>query len=155
MKTMLLLSGRANCGKTGTIKLLALQLGLIDQERFDKPTDIARCKEVTIDKKTLYLALSSYGDNAWAVDHGYELLAQNQETGHDFDVIVQATRTGGGSLDTALQYANDHEYDVIQLHTYMKIAPERIYDDANLKSGLTLNQMLAQNIIEIIKNCIE
>ena len=163
MKTMLLISAKAYWGKTTLVKALFSQIPMENVKLFKYDGNILNnCEENYIlctgeykrEGTSKRIGLSSEGDTADIVKAGIEILTQNFST--DIDVLIQACRTRGGTIDTAIALAKQHDYEVIVLSSYHGVelsSSDNYYNMSGrerLPNGLDLNQACVRNIEELI-----
>ncbi len=154
MKTMIIVAGSANMGKTTTLRNVANLLGIENPPRLRG--EVCNCATITLEGKEIRVGVSSQGDTKECVANGLSKLQQKATAKGiaPLDVIVVATRAKGAPLGAALTFAAEHGYQMIRVTPYWMIAPDSfapIRHNAEIAPNLTIDEMLARNIIEIIK----
>lgn len=165
MKTMLLISAKACWGKTTLVKTLFSLIPMENVTLFNYDGNILNnCEgnyilctgEYKREGTSKTIGLSSEGDTADIVKAGIEILTQNFNT--NIDVLIQACRTRGGTINTAIALAKQHGYETIVLSSYHGVelnSSDNYYNMSgreSLPNGLDLNQACARSIEELIKS---
>ncbi len=165
MKTIILVSGLANTGKSSSIVALKQLLRLENEDDYqyykDKsvpPGEVFCRGNFHCGGKTIAVGLSSRGDDEFHVEHGLLTLIQakegDAEPQREPDVIVAATRMRGNGPKVAEDIAQAHGYLLIRTSCY-SVVPAGGYGRGKgnplLPDGKDVNRLFAENLIELIK----
>ncbi len=165
MKTIILVSGLANTGKSSSIVALKNLLHLENEvdyhyyENTPDPLGEVFCRgDFHYDGKNITVGLSSRGDDEFHVEHGLLTLVQAEEgdakTLCDPEVIVAATRMNGNGPKVAEYIARTHGYLLIRTSCYSVVSAKGYGNGKGsslLPDGKDVNSLFAENIIELIK----
>jgi len=142
-KTIIALQGRANIGKTDTIKkfrnILKQTFPNFHERLFIDDFDIKTIIEITYEDEKVKVGIESQGDP-------YSRLTSenlNDFTSADCNIIICACRTSGRTVNVIRKVANNNNYNQIFISTYV----------SNNKHEI-LNPLMAQHLLDIVKNVI-
>ena len=147
MKTMIIVWGASNRGKSQGIKALAdaMPFSSIITPWDDQMYDSYVIGNVKDDKGKEYIVgIESLGDP------GYDSESYILEcVKADCEIIVAASRSYGSTWNDANRIAKDYGYNVIQVTTiFCEGGPE-------LSNGVDLRSVFAEDMVSLVKKCLQ
>lgn len=144
MKTMILVLGASNRGKSQSIKRLAMKMPFSSLIRPWRNDDYDSFVIGTVNDKAdkeHIIGIESQGDPG-----SNQILWIQECIKADCKVIVAACRSYGQTYNDACQLARDNGYEVIEVTTHYH------RDDSILSNGIDLRDVFAENMVNLILN---
>lgn len=139
VKQLIALAGRPNVGKSTTInKVYELLLANYPNAKvLEKKGRVEVLAAVTINKKRIGIA--SKGDRRIDIEIARDFFAR-----YKCEIILCATRTSGGSLDSILELGAKHKYDI---NCIPKIAEQILTEE---KSNKKCAKLIVSKIVSLL-----
>lgn len=146
MKTMILVWGTSERGKSQSIKQLSIKMpfsSFISPWQNDDYDSYVIGTVIGIDNKEHIVGIESQGDPYSNQKDWIEKCIAA-----DCEVIVAASRTYGQTVRDAYQLAHDNSYEVVEVTTHFhKGGPK-------LPNGLDLRDVFAENMLNLVFKCL-
>jgi len=149
-KTIIAVYGRTNEGKSDTIKKVCASIIRIFPNALPSEIEIDFSGDIllTITLGNIKIGIESQGDpNSRMISEETIKKLADKKFDKDLggcDIIVCATRTGGMTVKKVEKIANDYDYSLLYISSF----------NGRNHNHEVLNQLAAENIIEIIKSLI-
>lgn len=139
MKKIIGLYGRANCGKSSTLKKL-IQIfeecpNAHKEEKFEEFNGDFR---ITFTFKDKCVCVATGGDDKSIIEENCNYFKNNK-----FDIAISATRAAGGTCDSLNDFATEHNGKMIWHKKYIESFDYKKYQDE-------INELEAKELFEYI-----
>ena len=140
------LSGRANEGKTTTVRKL-IDILVSESSKRNYSISQRKCSNicvVEISELQLTIALGADGDTEYQVQENCSAAAESKA-----DIFIQTTRTKGKGVDELFYFAQG-KYDIIQIGTISKYFGLKSQFFSNEAAIKRINEIQTQNVWNLL-----